>query len=159
MTDISFDAADYPAIRHALIDLHQRIIKKPNPFDVKTCARHLGLLHKKTLSFRNDAEVDLLADYMVYAFRPNGFSMAEKYLRLNKSRLNEYDQTLLSRMRLARYAVFQVEETNHIDKITVADVFIKTGFTLVDHQLAKTAKKGIILAGHILDMGYFCIQS
>jgi hypothetical protein len=49
MTDISFDAANYPAIRHALIDLHQRIIKKPNPFDVKTCARHLGLLNKKTI--------------------------------------------------------------------------------------------------------------
>jgi len=92
---------------------------------------------------------------MVYAFRPNGFSMAEKYLRLNKSRLNEYDKALLSRMRLVLYAVFQVEETNHIDKVTVADVFIKTRFTLVDHQLAKTAKKGTILAGHILDMGDF----
>jgi hypothetical protein len=61
--------------------------------------------------------------------------MAEKYLRLNNSRLNEYDQALLSRMRLARYTVFQVEETNHIDKVTVADVFIKTRFTLMDHQL------------------------
>jgi hypothetical protein len=85
--------------------------------------------------------------------------MAEKYLRLNKNRLNQYDQALLSRMCLARYMVFQVEETNHIDKITVADVFIKTGFTLVDHQLAKTAKKGFVLAGHILDLGDFCIQS
>jgi hypothetical protein len=159
MTDISFDAADYPAIRHALIDLHQRIIKKPNPDDVKTCARHLGLLNKKILNFRNDTEVDLLTDYMVYAFRPNGFNMAEKYLRLNKSRLNEYDQALLSRMRLARYTVFQVEETNHIDKVTVADVFIKTRFTLMDHQLAKTGEKGIVLAGHILDLGDFCIQS
>lgn len=159
MTDISFDAANYPAIRHALIDLHQRIIKKPNPFDVKTCARHLGLLNKKTLNFRNNTEVDLLTDYMVYAFRPNGFNMAEKYLRLNNSRLNEYDQALLSRMRLARYAVFQVEETNHIDKVTVADVFIKTRFTLMDHQLAKTAEKGMVIAGHILDLGDFCIQS
>ena len=106
--DISFNAADYPAIRHALVDLHQRIIKKPNPNDVKTCARHLGFLHKKTLSFRNNTEVDLLADYMVYAFRSNGFSMAEKYLRLNRIRLNEYDQALLYRMRFARYAMFQV---------------------------------------------------
>ena len=96
---------------------------------------------------------------MVYAFRANGFNMSEIYLRLNKSRLNEYDQALLSRMRLARYQVFQVEETNHIDKITVADVFIKTRFTLVDHQLAKTAVKGMVLAGHIIDLGDFCIQS
>ena len=66
MTDISFDAANYLAIRHALIDLHQRIIKKPNPFDVKTCARHLGLLNKKTLNFRNNTEVDLLPDQATF---------------------------------------------------------------------------------------------
>lgn len=29
----------------------------------------------------------------------------------------------------------------------------------MDHQLAKTGEKGIVLAGHILDLGDFCIQS
>ena len=159
MTDISFHPADYSDIRHGIIDLHQRIIKKPNPKDIKTCAKHLGLLHKKTLNFRNDAEVDLLTDYMLYAFRPNGFNMAEKYLRLNKQRLNTFDQTLLSRMRLARYTVFQIEDSNRVNEVTVTDVFIKTQFTLIDHQLAKTAKKGMVIAGHIVDLGEFCIQS
>ena len=159
MTDITFQATDYPTIRRAIFDLHTRIMKKPNPDDVKTCAKLLGLLHKKTLNFRNDTEVDLLTDYMVYAFRPNGFNMAEKYLRLNKSRLNEFDQALLFRMRLARYTVFQVEESNQKDKITVTDVFIKTRFTLVDLQLAKSAETGMVLAGHIVDLGDFCIQS
>lgn len=159
MTDTTFKAADYPEIRRAVIDLHKRILKNPNLDEIKTCAKHLGLWHHKTVSFNNDTEVELLMDYRVYAYRPNGFNMAEKYLRLNKSTLSEYDQALLSRMRLARYAVYQVEATNGTDTVTVSDVFIKTRFTLVDHQLAKTTHKGMVIASHIIDLGDFTIQS
>jgi hypothetical protein len=159
MMEIAFKATDYLTIRKALLDLHMRILKNPNPDEIKTCAKHLGLWHQKALSFSNEAEVDLLMDYRVYGFRPNGFNMAEKYLRLNKSKLSEYDQALLARMRLARYAVFQVEATNRIDEVTVTDVFIKTRFMLVDHQLAKTAETGMVIASHIIDLGDFTIQS
>jgi len=159
MSENHFQVADYQNIRRSLIDLHQKIIKHPSSKDVKICAKHLGLLHKKAFNFRNDTEVDLLTDYMVYAFRPNGFNMAEKYLRVNKQKLNAFDQALLSRMCLGRYTVFQIEGSNQIEEVTAVDVFIKTQFTLVDHQLAKSAKKGMVIAGHIVDLGEFCIQS
>lgn len=159
MTEITFKAADYLDIRRALFDLHKRILKNPNVDEIKTCAKHLGLWHQKAVSFNNDTEVDLLMDYRVYAFRPHGFNMAEKYLRLNKNTLCEYDQTLLSRMSLARYAIYQVEATNSVDEVTVVDVFIKTPFILVDHQLAKTATTGMVIASHLIDLGEFTIQS
>lgn len=159
MTEVIFKAADYLTIRNELIDLHKRILKHPNLDEIKTCAKHLGLWHQKAVSFNNDTEADLLMDYRVYAFRPNGFNMAEKYLRLNKDHLSEYDQALLARMRLARYAVYQVEATNRIDEVIVTDVFIKTRFTLVDHQLAKTAEMGMVIASHIIDFGEFSVQS
>lgn len=159
MTEINFKSADNLTISEALYDLHKRILKNPSIDEIKTCAKHLGLWRQKSVSFRNSTEIDLLKDYRVYAFRPNGFNMAEKYLRLNKKHLNEYEQALLERMSLARYAVFQVEETNLVDEVTVTDVFIKTRFTLVDHQLAKSAEKGMVIAGHIIDLGDFTIQS
>lgn len=159
MTEVTFNAADYANIRRALFDLHQRILKHPNPNDIKTCAKHLGLWHHKSVSFSNDTDVDLLMDYKIYAFRPNGFNMAEKYLRLHKNSLSEYDQALLARMRLARYSVFQVEASNRINEISVVDVFIKTRFTLVDLQLAKAAETGMVIAGHLIDLGEFAIQS
>lgn len=159
MSETTFQSADYPALRQALVALHKQIVKSANPDDVKTCARHLGLLHKKTLNFRNDTEADILSDYLIYAFRPNGFNMAERYLRLHKGKLKEFDQALLARMRLARYSVFQVEQTNRTDQVTVVDVFIKTRFTLVDQQLAKIAHTGLVIAGHIIDLGDFCIQT
>lgn len=159
MSETAFQTADYPPIREAIVDLHKQIVKSANPDDVKTCARHLGLLHKKTLNFRNDTEADILSDYLIYAFRPNGINMAEKYLRLNKRKLNEFNRALLARMRLARYSVFQVEESNRTDQLTVVDVFIKTRFTLVDQQLAKIAHSGLVIGGHIIDLGNFCIQT
>ncbi|MCK9604823.1 MAG: hypothetical protein M0R33_00040 [Methylomonas sp.] len=159
MTEIIFQAADYPEIRRAQFELNRRILKNPNLDEIKTCAKHLGLWHKKNLKFDNDSEVDLLMDYRVYAFRPHGFNMAEKYLRVHRHSLCDYDRALLEHMCLARYAVYQVEAGNHIDSVTVTDVFLKTRFTLVDHQLAKTATAGLVIASHIIDLGDFMIQS
>jgi len=159
MTEVIFKAADYLDIRRALFDLHKRILKNPNVDEIKTCAKYLNLWHQKAVSFNNDNEVDLLMDYRVYAFRPHGFNMAEKYLRLNKNTLCEYDRALLSRMSLARYAVYQVEATNSVDEVIVVDVFIKTRFILVDHQLAKTATTGMVIASHLIDLGEFTIQT
>ena len=157
--EITFKSSDYLAIRQAVFDLHKRILKNPNIDEIKLCAKHLDLWHKKTVSFSNDAEVQLLMDYRVYGFRPHGFNMAEKYLRLNKNQLGEYEQALLARMRLARFAVLQIEATNRIDEVTVIDVFIKTRFTLVDQQLAKTAETGRVIGSHIIDFGDFIIQT
>ena len=85
--------------------------------------------------------------------------MAEKYLRMNKSRLNEFDQALLSRMRLGRYSVIKVESTGKNGEIHVMDIFLQTEFTLVDQQLSKSAEPGLGIAGHIVDLGEFSIQS
>jgi hypothetical protein len=159
MIDISFQTTDYVEIRRALFDLHTRILKHPNFDEIKTCAKHLGLWHHKTVSYKNDTELELLMDYRVYVYRPNGFNMAEKYLRLNKNRLSNYDQALLARMRLARYAVFQVEATDQIDEVPAIDVFIKTRFKLVDQQLAKTTTTGSVIAAHLIDLGDFSIES
>ena len=95
----------------------------------------------------------------MYAFRPNGFNMAEKYRRLHQAELCPYDQVLLARMAAARYAVYQVEATNHIDTVTVVDVFIKTRFTVVDYQLAKTAEVGRVIASHIIEFDDFTLQT
>jgi hypothetical protein len=88
MTDINFQANDYVEFRRALFDLHSRILKNPNLDEIKTCAKQLGLWHHKTVSYKNDTELELLMDYRVYAYRPNGFNMAEKYLQLNKNCLS-----------------------------------------------------------------------
>jgi hypothetical protein len=159
MTNITFSSTDYPTIRRSLFDLHTRIYKNPNADEIKTCAKHLGLWHKKAVNANNDVEVELLMDYWLYGLQPNGFNMAEKYLRLHKNQLTEFEQALLSRMRLARYSVFQVVETNHLDTLTVVDVFIKNRFRLIDQHLAQSAGAGQVIAGYLIDLGDFCLQT
>ncbi len=82
MTDITFSSADYPEIRRRSMTLTSKIFKKLSSEDIKICGRHLGIWHQKALVIDNDEELDLFTDYSIYSYRPNGFNMAEKFLRL-----------------------------------------------------------------------------
>lgn len=142
MTNYTFTAADYLEIRQRGVALHSKIFKKLTNDDIKTCGKHLGVWQQKSLALENDNEVDLFSDYTIYGYRPHGFNMAEKYLRLFHKEADDFEIELLRRMRFARYAIYQVEETNGTDILNVVDVFSKVIYKLVDHQLAKTALSG-----------------
>ncbi|WP_431065719.1 hypothetical protein [Methylotuvimicrobium sp.] len=159
MADFTFTPADYPEIRHRMMDLNSKIFRKLTKDDIKTCGKHLGIWHQKTLMVQNETEMDLFTDYAMFAYRPHGFNMAEKFLRLFSKEADAYELELLRRMSQAHYAIYQVEETNGTDSLKVVDVFSKVIYRLVDHQLAKTARQGMILAGHLIDFDGFWIQT
>lgn len=159
MIDYTFTAADYLEIRQRGAGLHSKIFKKLTNDDIKTCGTHLGVWQQKSLALESDNEVDLFTDYSIYGYRPHGFNMAEKYLRLFHKEANDFELELLQRMRLAHYAIYQVEETNHLDTLKVVDVFSKVIYKLVDQQLAKTAYQGLIFAGYLIDFAVFTIQT
>ncbi|HBA66724.1 MAG TPA: hypothetical protein DCZ48_11220 [Methylococcaceae bacterium] len=108
---------------------------------------------------QNETEMDLFTDYAIYAYRPHGFNMVEKFLRLFSKEADAYELELLRRMRQAHYAIYQVEETNGTDSLKVVDVFSKVIYRLVDYQLAKTARQGMILAGHLIAFDGFWTQT
>lgn len=159
MTDTHFTSTDYLEIRRRGILLNSKIFKKLSSEDIKNCGRHLGLWHQKTLVIDSDEEMDLFADYATFGYRPHGFNMAEKFLRLFHKQADEFELELLRRMRFAHYAMYQVEETNGLDTLIVVDVFNKVKYKIIDHQMAKTAHQGLILAGHLLDFDDFSIQT
>ncbi len=159
MTDITFSSADYPEIRRRSMTLTSKIFKKLSSEDIKICGRHLGIWHQKALVIDNDEELDLFTDYSIYSYRPNGFNMAEKFLRLYHKQADEFELELLRRMRSAHYAIYQVEETNSVDTLKVVHVFSKAQYTIIDYQMAKTAFQGLILAGHLIDFEGFSIQT
>lgn len=159
MTDITFTPADYPEIRRRGILLNAKILKKLSKEDAKTCGRHLGIWHQKALVIDNEDEIDLFADYATYGYRPHGFNMAEKFLRLFHKEADDFELALLRRMRFAHYAIYQVEETNGTDTLKAVDVFSKVQYKLIDYQLAKTAYQGLILAGYLVDFDEFSIQT
>jgi len=159
MTNITFTSADYLEIRRRGFLLHEKIFRKLSNDDIKTCGRHLGIWHQKALAIANDEEMDLFSDYAIYGYRPNGFNMAEKFLRLFSKEADDFELELLKRMRFSQYAIYQVEETNSTDTLQAVDVFSKVQYKLIDHQLAKTAYPGLILAGYLIDFDDFFIQT
>ena len=159
MTDITFTIADYSEIRRRSMDLHSKIFKKLTSDDYKTCGKHLGVWQNKALALESDEEVDLFTDYAIYGYRPRGFNMAEKYLRLFNKEADDFELTLLRHMRSARYAIYQIEETNGTDTLKAIDIFSKSRYSLVDHQMAKTARQGLMLAGYLIDFDGFSIQT
>ena len=159
MTEITFSSADYLEIRRRGVSLISKIFKKLTAEDIKACGRHLGIWHHKALVIDNDEEMDLFTDYSIYGYRPNGFNMAEKFLRLFHKEADEFELELLHHMRSAHYAIYQVEETNGMDTLNVIDIFRKVQYTIVDYQMAKTAYQGIILAGYLIDFEAFSIQT
>jgi hypothetical protein len=159
MIESTFSAADYPEIRRRGVLLHTKIFKKLTNDDIKTCAKQLGVWHQKSLVIDNDNEMDLFTDYSIYGYRPHGFNMAEKFLRLFHKEADDFELELLRSMRFAHYSIYQVEETDSSDTVTVVDVFNKVQYKLIDQQLAKTAYQGLILAGYLVDFADFTIQT
>lgn len=159
MTDITFTSTDYLDIRRRGVLLNTKIFKKLSSEDIKTCGRHLGIWHQKALQIGNEDEMNLFSDYATYGYRPNGFNMAEKFLRLFHKVADNFELELLRRMRFAKYAIYQVEETNGTDTLMVVDVFSKVQYNLIDYQLAKTAYRGLILSSYLVDFDGFFIQT
>ena len=159
MTDTTFTTADYLDIRRRGVSLNSKIFKKVSKEDIKTCGRHLGIWHQKALAIDNDNEMDLFVDYAIYGYRPHGFNMAEKFLRLFHQEADDFELELLRRMRFAHYAIYQIEETNGTDTLKVVDVFSKVPYKIIDYQMAKTAYPNLILAGYLIDFDDFSIQT
>ena len=157
MTNLTPD--DYIEIRRRGVALHSKVFKKLTNEDIKTCAKHLGIWHNKSLAIEGEEEMDLFTDYSIYAYRPKGFNMAERYLRLFSKDADDFERKLLQSMSAARYAIYQVEQTNGTDTLDAVDVFSKAKYRIVDHQMAKTGYAGLMLAGYLIDFGDFTVQT
>lgn len=159
MTDRTFTPADYTDIRRRGVALNLKIFKKLTQEDIKTCAKHLGVWRNKALAVQGDEEMDLFADYATYGYQPNGFNMAEKYRRLFSKDADEFELALLAKMSLARYAIYQVEQTNDLDQFQAVDVFSKARYPIMDFQMAKSVRTGMMLAGYLIEFEDFTIQT
>ncbi|MEI7456907.1 MAG: hypothetical protein WCK93_09305 [Nitrosomonadales bacterium] len=159
MDTTNFKLDDYDAIREMLTGLHHKILELRKHDDIATCARHLGLWYKKELYFNNEYESSVLADYLVYSYRPHGFNLAELYFRLNRAALDDRQADLLTRMSAVHYAILQVDVVEGQGVLRVRDAFSGESFRLVDNGLSQTLRPEQVVAAHIIDFGDFSIQT
>ena len=159
MSDITFLSADYSEIRHRCSLLMGKVYKKLNSEDIQTCGSELGVWRNNKLALDNDDNKTLFIDYCVFAYRPNGFNMAEKFLRFCHQEADESELELLRYMRDAHYSMYQVEETSGVDTFNVVDIYSKAQYKISANTMAKSTHKGQIMAGYLIDFDGFSIQT
>ena len=153
----AFDLAQYQTLRQAVNRVQDRVLPLATAADFTGAARQLGLLRGKVIAFENDSEQNVLADFMVYAWRPNGVSMIEIYRRLNAARVDDSTRELLGRMVQARYRLLIVESVHDQGQLWALDVLAQQRLVLVDRALSESVEAGNGLAGHVIEFDGFCI--
>jgi hypothetical protein len=158
MSEIVFTRDDYTNIRRRGLTLNSKIFKQLTTNDIKTCAKQLGVWHNKQLCIAEEA-MDLFMDYATFAYRPKGFNMAERYLRLFSKQADDFERALLTIMSRGYFAIYQIESTDGVNSLVATDVFSKTRYHIADYQLAETAFTGLMLAGYLIDFADFSVQT
>ena len=150
---------DYQKIRDLLPALHMKIIKQLSGNDINTCARHLGMLHKRNIIFNNETEIAVLSDYHVYSYRPHGISMVERYLKAKRNSLDPLTVELLEAMCRARFSVYVTGEAQKGKGVNVTDGFRQDSFFLADRSLSASAEPEMALALRLIVFDDFAIQT
>jgi hypothetical protein len=153
----AFDLAQYQTLRQRTFEVHHLVLKLATNADFTGAARQLGLLNGKVIQFENESEQNVLADFIVYAWQPNGVSMIEIYRRLNAARLDDSTRELLGRMVQARYRLLRIESVHAEGQMWALDVLTQQRVVLVDRAMSQSVEAGNGLAGHVVEFDGFCI--
>lgn len=157
---IRLQRSDFAAIRERLTSLHSELLRLQSPDDIYAAARHLGLLHKKTIVFGNEAEQTILFDYLNYSYRPRGFNSAELYLRTAPEKPDPFSQALLEAMSRAMYTIIRIDALKkQADSVHITDILLESSSVMLDHNLSRNALVGSGIAGHLLRFDDFSMAT
>ena len=137
--DLTATVAEYKRLWPLLPTLHATIAKTASQEDTKICARRLQMLGKKGskhgISFTHPVEMDLFQDYLIYMYRPRGFSLTRKLYNRKKYSPESDEQQLLHLMARARFSVFWIKEVNAEGAMTAVDITGGESFCILDQTL------------------------
>ena len=150
---------DYQKIRNLLPALHMKVIKQLSGDDINTSARHLGMLHKRTIMFNNETEIAVLSDYQVYSYRPRGISMVERYLKAKRNSLDPFTVELLEAMSRARFSIYLTGKAQKGKGLAVTDAFRQESFFLADRSLSTSSEPDMLLVLRLITFDDFAIQT
>lgn len=145
--------AEYKRIWPLMPRLHAEIAKLADKNAIKTCAKRLGLYStqggRPGLFFAHDYEAELFQDYLIYAYKPRGFSLVRQMYNRKRYADGSDEQQLLARMVQARYSTFWVEELDPAGGMIALDVITGKKFFILDQSLPHQDVKGLLAAFRI----------
>ena len=137
--DLTATVAEYKRHWPLLPALHTTIAKTASQDDVKACGKRLRMLSRKGskqgISFAHPMEMDVFQDYLVYMYRPRGFSLARKLYNRKKYSQESDEQQLLNLMVRARFSVFWIKEVLAEGVMNALDITTGESLWIVDQTL------------------------
>lgn len=137
--DLTATVADYKRLWPLLPKLQTIIAKTASQDDVKACGKRLGMLSRKGskhgISFAHPMEMDLFQDYLIYMYRPRGFSLTRKLYNRKKYAPESDEQQLLHLMVRARFSVFWIKEVKAEGAMIAVDITNGESFCILDQTL------------------------
>lgn len=139
LEDFTATVAEYKRLWPVLPALHATIAKTASQDDVKTCGKRLGMLSRKGgkqgINFSHPMEMDVFQDYLIYMYRPRGFSLTRKLYNRKKYASESDEQQLLHCMVRARFSVFWIKEVKAEGARIAVDITNGESFCILDQTL------------------------
>ena len=143
----------YRHLRQISLELNQTLVRRLPKQALRECAKKLGLLSGKTFVFGSSHEMDLLADYCLYSYRPGGNSIMELHLKQSPPPPKSDEMALLLSMMRSRYSLFSIEEVVKGIGVVLKDRLQHEKLFLMDIGLGNSAVLDLPLAGRIMPLG------
>lgn len=146
-------AAEYRRLWPLLPSLHAAIAKTANKEAIKTCAKRLGMLSRQGgrqgIVFDHELEAAIFQDYLIYMYRPRGFSLVRQMHNRRRYPPGSDEQMLLQGMVQARFSAFWIREVHPAGGFVALDVIRGEHFFILDQAVASQNVEGMFAAFRI----------
>lgn len=145
--------AEYKRLWPLMPKLHRNIAKMADKNALKTCAKRLRLSTRQGaqlgMVFTNEYETELFQDYLIYMYRPRGFSLVRQMRNRKPYPVGSDEQVLLEGMHQARFSLFWIKELHPNGGMVVLDVITGEELFVLDQSLPQQEMVGLLAAFRI----------
>ncbi|MDD2462741.1 MAG: hypothetical protein PHI97_01970 [Desulfobulbus sp.] len=145
--------AEYKRLWPLIPMLHRKIAKLVDKNAIKACAKRLRIFTKQdnklVMNFESEYETELFQDYLIYMYRPRGFSFVRQMRNRKPYPVDSDEQSLLEGMHQARFSVFWVKELLPVGGMVVLDVITGEELFVLDQSLPQQEMVGLLAAFRI----------
>jgi hypothetical protein len=142
--------AEYQRLWPLMPKIQGTIVKLADKQAIRACAKRLGIYTRKGtklgMMFVNEYETELFQDYLIYMYRPRGFSLVRQMRNRRPYAEGSDEQRLLEGMHQARFSLFWVKELHSAGGMIVLDVITGEELFILDQSLPQQDVVGLLAA-------------
>jgi hypothetical protein len=149
-------ATEYRRLWPLMPVLHSRVAKLAGKEAIRACAKRLRMFNKQGnklgIHFAHELEIDVFQDYLLYMYRPRGFSLVRQMLNRNRYPQGSDEQMLLAGMAQARFSLFWIKELDPAGGFLALDIISGKDFFILDQSLPQQDARGMLMSFRIFPL-------